>query len=381
MNKIEKILLYESSSGFGGSSVALANLINNLDRQKYAPVVAYTNPGTQIGKIKDAQLIKMREYKEPDKISNFRYVLDFLFILLPEAFKLFFVIRWENVKIVHINTNVLLGIPAIIAAKLAGVPVVCHVRETREIIRREKYFVKWVDRFVVINKRVVEMYKQYVPADKISLIYDGIDMGVCQEIDKEKSFRKDFHLNGSPVVGLVGRIVEGKGHREFILAAKEVLKVKPDVKFAIIGDAKGADHKCYAEIKELVQKERMEQNIIFTGWINEVMYAIADLDILIQATTTFLEGFGLTIIEAMVFCKPVVATDIPGPSDIVENEKTGFLVPAGDAGAMACKILYLLDHPQIAKAMGESGRERVRELFDIKKQVKKIEALYSNFNL
>ena len=219
------------------------------------------------------------------------------------------------------------------------------------------------------------MYDKDIPADKLYVIHDGIDLRDFG-CNAAGAFRKEYGLNGSPIVGLVGRIVNGKGHKEFIRASKEVLALRPDIKFVIAGSAKGDGDEYYKEVKSLVSNEKLEDSIIFTGWRNDILSVISDLDILIQATTTYPEGFGLTIVEAMALRKPVVATNIPGPSDIVVDGETGFLVPPSDSHLLANAILKLLNNHDLGRQMGEMGRKRAERLFDIKTIIRRVEQVY-----
>jgi len=375
-NSCIRILFYESSSGCGGSASALACLINNINRERFYPLAAITNYGSKIKKINNVEIIKLNHYKEPKKLSNFRFLLFFIRYMIPRSIKLYWIIKSKKIALVHINTNINLGILAVIAARLANIPCVCHIRQTRELIKREIFFIKWVAKFIVLNKKAFQMHKEFIPEEKLNIVYDGIGMNefVSSEVG---TFRKEFNFNSLPLIGVIGRIIEGKGQKEFILAAKEVLKTKPEAKFVVVGDARRDSNEYFNEIKELVKKENVHNSIIFTDWRNDIDRVIADLDILVQSTTTFPEGFGLTILEAMALNKPVIATDIPGPSDIVVDGDTGFLVPPSDINAMAEKIIYLISNPAVAKQMGEKGRKRVEELFDIKERVKDIERIYA----
>lgn len=295
---------------------------------------------------------------------------------LPEAIKIFFIIKRERVSLVHINTDTITGLAPLIAAKVAGCLCVTHVRGTMNLLKRQILLLKWIDKFLIVNKRAYEICAQYIPENKLSLIYDGIDL---QDFSNPVVgiFKKEFCLSSHRLVGMVGRIVEGKGQKEYVLAAKKVINTNNNFKFLIIGDAVGEDNKYLNEVKSLIAENNLEQDIILTGWRNDVKNIIADLDILVQATTTFPEGFGLTIIEAMALSKPVVATDIPGPRDIVLNGVTGYLVPPSDIESMAEKIKYLLDNPDNANKMGEAGRKRVEEIFKIEETVNKIENIYN----
>lgn len=373
-NKI-RILYYEPSSGFGGSTNALAQVINNLDRTKFEPLVIIKNYGPQVNKIKNAEILRLKHYNEPEKKSNLLYVFCFFKNILPEAIKIYFIVKKKKISLVHSNISIMSGIPAIIAAKLARIPCISHFRLTRKLLKREILFAKWLDKLIVLNNGALQLIGNSVNVDKMKIIYDGIESSEFKNI-KPGIFRKEFNFDSTSLIGLVGRIVDGKGQREFILCAKEVLKLKPQVKFLIIGEAKGGNEGYYKEIRHLVTKEKLEESIFFTGWRKDIKNIIADLDILIQATTTFPEGFGLTIIEAMALRKPVIATNIPGPSDIVVDCETGYLVPPGDINAMTEKIVYLLENPFEAKKMGEKGSKRAEEHFNIKNTIDRLEDLY-----
>ncbi|MBP7055544.1 MAG: glycosyltransferase family 4 protein [Candidatus Omnitrophica bacterium] len=375
MGRRLNVLFYESSSGFGGSANALANLIRHLDPIKYNPFIAVVRMGFQIQKIEGTKIFQVAGCDEPAQMSNLSFLKFFICRIFLNALKISRIIWSHKIDIVHVNTNVMLGLPAIIAAKVARIPCVCHIRDTRCLIRREQYFSRWVTHFVIINSRAFDIYKKDIPKTKLKLIHDGIDLLDFAHVQKNQ-LRRELRIGQDPLVGLVGRIIAGKGQKEFILSAKEVLKKKHDPIFLIVGDAKGEDGVYYREVVESVHENKLEDKMILTGWRNDIKEIINDFDILVQGTTTFPEGFGLTCIEAMALSKPVIATRVPGPADIVVDGQTGFLVPPGDVKAMADKIVYLLDHPDVAKKMGEAGRERAESVFNIKHTVRQIESIY-----
>ncbi len=374
MNTCSRILYFESSSGCSGSASALASLINNLDRQKFSPVVLVTNYGTKIKTIRNAVILKIKGYKEPEKLSVFN-MLVLLKNSLVTTIRIFMHIRRLKITLVHINTNITLGIPAILAAKISGVPCISHIREMRKLIKRELLFAKSINKTIVLNKEAYANYSLNIDKNRLSLIYDGLDLEEYINF-KSNCLRQEYNLSSTPLIGNMGRIVEGKGQKEFILVAKEILEKKRNIKFVIAGDAKTGSDAYFKSVKELAASSNFSQSLIFTGWREDVKNVLSALDIFVFTSTTYAEGLPNVIIEAMALAKPVVSTRIAGPTDIVLDGITGFLVPPGDIKAMAEKIIYLLEHPDIAKRMGEEGRKRAEELFDIKKQVKKIEALY-----
>jgi len=376
-------LFFEPSSGFGGSGNSLFNLLKFLNQEKFKPLVVTLNDGPQFTKIKElgVKIIKLHAKEiEPENnegvLTYLKLFYQGIFYLLPLTLKLLFIIKKYKIDLLHINTNIISGIPAILAGKMAGIPCICHIRQTRRPIKREKFFFRWIDKIILLNQKAKEIYLEDTQSNKLSLIYDGLDLeGFKPKNDRER-ITKEFNLNGSPCVGVLGRLVEGKGLDDFIKASALVLKEKPETKFFIVGSDPSEDKHLEKELKSLAQTLNLNGNLIFTGWRNDVSDLISSFDVLVQPSSSFPEGFGLTCIEAMALGKPVVATNIPGPQDIVVDGKTGFLVPAYAPTSLAEAILKLLNNPQLAKNMGEEGRERAEELFDIRKNVKKIEALY-----
>jgi len=221
------------------------------------------------------------------------------------------------------------------------------------------------------------MLKESIPKSKVNIIYDGVDLEKHQNIDTG-ILRKEFNLDSAPIVGMAGRIIEGKGHKEFILAAKKIIEINFKVKFVVIGDAKGGEQAYFNEVRNLVKIEGLKENFIFTGWRNDVLEIMAGFDLIVQPYT-LPEGLPNVLIEAMSLGKPIITTNIPGPSEIIINGENGFLVPPGNPEALANGILRLLDNPALAKQMGDAGKKRAEKLFDIKKNVKQIERIYEEF--
>jgi len=373
------VLFYEASSGFGGSGSNLYHILKNLDIDTFFPIVVIHNRGPQFKRIESAGFrvieIPFKNAEDIDNAGKLLFLFLFIFRVIPLSFKLLFFIWRENIKLIHINTNIISGIPMIIAGRLSNRKVFCHVRQTRKLIRRESFFVRFINQFLILNKAALKTYQNDIPQNKINIVYDGIDLGEFNDVHPEK-FKNEFELNSSRLVGMVGRIVEGKGQKEFILAAKCVIENMPDVKFVVVGDSKGGDKQYFSEVKKLTEKNGLTENVIFTGWRNDIKDIISGLDIMVLASTTFPEGMPNVIIEAMALQKPVIVTNIPGPSEVVVDSDTGFIVPPGDIEAMVEKMMYLLKNPDVAKTMGVRGRKRAEEVFNVTDEARKIEEIY-----
>jgi len=393
----KNILYFELSSGFGGSGNSLFMLLDNLDKQKYNPLVVVFNEGPQFDKIRKIGIkviklpFKRHEMEDGGNIfSFFKFLYDLIFTEAPLFIAMIWLLNKYRINLVHVNCEIIASIPVIISAYLTRIPVIVHLRATRRLVKREKLFSKLVTTFIVLTEKSKENYLKDITTTNLDSIYDGIDIArinwVNNGIDiqllnargeKEKSTSeiKDlYNLNGYSVIGLVGRIVEGKGHIDFVKAAKIVLQKRDQIKFMIVG---AGELKIESELKDFIRINHLEENIIFTGWQTNILDYINTFDILVQASSTFPEGFGLTCIEAMALNKPVIATDIPGPSEIVVDGKTGFIVPPANPEKLAEAILKIIQDRDMARNMGIEGRRRVEEVFDIRKTAERIENLYS----
>jgi glycosyltransferase involved in cell wall biosynthesis len=162
----------------------------------------------------------------------------------------------------------------------------------------------------------------------------------------------------------------------FIDSAAEVLKSFPQCKFQIIGSAMFGEEEYEAKVREQVHNLGLDTAVEFTGYCEDVYSRISNLDVLVHASTTG-EPFGQVVIEGMVAGKPVVATSGGGILEIVEDGKTGHLVPMGDSNSMAKAICSLLADPDGAAAMGLNGRKRVLQHFTIEITANKVQEIYS----
>ena len=180
-----------------------------------------------------------------------------------------------------------------------------------------------------------------------------------------------------PVVVLVGRISPWKGQDVFIRAAALVLKQFPTCRFQIVGSALFGEDALLGQLKQLAASLGIGERIEFMGFRKDVPEIISAGTLVVHASTVP-EPFGQVIVQAMVESKPVVATRGGGVLEIVEDGRTGLLVPMKDADAMANAICEILADPVRARKMGESGRERFLEKFTIEKTVEAVEGIYDS---
>lgn len=192
-----------------------------------------------------------------------------------------------------------------------------------------------------------------VPVDKLSLIYNGVD--VAQFQDAEPSLRREFDSDRT-LVGFVGRLVPDKGGAYLLRAAQKVLAVRPDTQFVFVGEGPSR-----TDWQGLASKLGIADNVVFTGKRNDMPGVYASLDMLVLPS--LVESLPMCILEAMAASKPVIATEVGAIPQLVVPQRTGLLVKAGDVEGLTRAILQLLHDPNSTQEMGQNAFARVRQDF------------------
>jgi glycosyltransferase involved in cell wall biosynthesis len=175
--------------------------------------------------------------------------------------------------------------------------------------------------------------------------------------------------SGEPRLAIVGRLIPIKGHDVLLRALVAVRSELPQVTLRIAGDGP-----LELELRSKVNELGLEEAVTFLGRVAPVAPAFEDAQVVV--VPSFGEGFGMVALEAMERGRPVVASAVGGLPEIVEDGRSGLLVPAGDVDALAAAILELVRDPDRAGAMGAAGRARALAAFSQDRCTERIEALY-----
>jgi glycosyltransferase involved in cell wall biosynthesis len=303
-------------------------------------------------------------------------------ILLASAFKnivfLPKIIRKEKPDVVIINSSVL---PLCgLVAKFMGKRVVWHIRE---VISTEKSrILKWLIsaniQFCAERVVVASEYSQQdmfnLGIKKVSVVYNGVDLKRFQSIENLSEINTGLGLNtNDKIVGFVGQIYREKGWEILVKAAFVVIQKLKNVKFIIAGIV---PHPTEEKVfHQMVKDLRLTDNFIFLGQIFNVERILPLMTCLAFPSTTP-EGFGRSIIEAMACGVPVIASCLGGPAEIVIDQVTGLLVEPNNPKALSKALIDMLADDQKVKSMGQAGRKRVEEVYDIEKMTSKLAEIY-----
>lgn len=374
-----RILFVDHVAAMSGGEVALLNLVLQFRGSQYEPVVLLFSEGPLADKLRNAG-IELHVAPLHGSVINSRkddlgggtlLRLRDVASTIAFALELSRLIDSLNVAIVHTN-SLKADLIGGMAARVAGVPLVWHVRDRiaddylpARVARAFRALSRLIPtRVIAISRAVAETLGN---SNRVRIVCDGTPIAERPSPSGQG--------DGVPVIGLVGRIAPWKGQDVFIRAASEVHEAHPSARFQIIGSAMFGEDQYETQVRQMVQSQKLEGVIEFTGFRNDVSDAIANLAILVHASTRG-EPFGQVVIEGMAAGKPVIASRGGAIPDIVLDGKTGLIVPMNDPTALAEAIMKLLRDPARAADMGAAGRRRVAECFSIQRTASGVKAVY-----
>ena len=290
-------------------------------------------------------------------------------------------IRDKNIEILHAHLARDYPIAAF-AARAAGVKLVL----TRHLL----FPLKRLHRFVLPNNattfiavsngvRRSLLAQNLLPPERVRLIYNGIKVGQFNKSEgtsgEEIALRQRLNLpENSKLVGIVGEIAAHKGQTDFARAAPEILKRFPDSRFLIVGRDNSAGEKHQTKLENLIGRLELQNKIRLLGWSDDVTSIYQTLDLFVSASRV--EPFGLVIVEAMAAGCAVVATMTDGAREILEDGKTGRLVPPKNPQALAAAVIEILSDENLRRNLSANARRAASEKFSVERMAAETQQLY-----
>jgi glycosyltransferase involved in cell wall biosynthesis len=376
--------------------MSLLYLIQQLDRSRYDPVVLCVYDGPAAQRLRDAGIpvvtgtgidhfghsrLAWHSLRRPDVLSS--KVLRFW----PSVLRTERVVRELQADLVHLNTS---GLPAsALGAKRLGVPVVWHIREPlhpgylgirRALLRWAIH--RYADRIIAICH---DNARQLVPDARIRVIYNFVDFAVFDRQISGAAVRQELGLDRAAyIVLMLGGVAIPKGTLPFVRALPLVQDRLPDTHFVIAGSIPARQAGWRSRISRLqtyhrsvvrfVAANRLQNHVHFVGVRHDVPRLLSACNLLVFPSVV--PHFARPLIEAGAMARPVVASDLAGPDELVVNRKTGLLVRHSDPTALAEAIVEILGNPELAREMGEAGYERARRLYSAEVNAERTFAVY-----
>jgi L-malate glycosyltransferase len=286
-------------------------------------------------------------------------------------YKLF---KQEKPRIVHTHAS----LSARIAARMAGVGAIVHTKHCLDSPRAgvKKGLAAGINnllsnKIIAVSQAVGNnLLEAGLPIEKIQVVYGGVEEIKKLPQEEINQLRAACGIGENDIVyGIVARLAEVKGHKYLIQAAAKVLKGRKDIKFVIAGTGPLED-----ELRRMVIDLKIENNVVFTGFIKDVEKVYNIIDVNMIASTS--EALCLSFVEGMSLGKPMIGTAVGGVPELVIQNQTGLLVPARDTEALAEAIEELAENSKLRLSMGVNARVMMLEKFSASKMAAEINKLY-----
>jgi len=339
----------------GGSELQLLQFLENINRDKFEPIVFTEKaPGPLSGRIIDQGIelipLNINKHNFTGSLTDFYRVLKF-----------------HKIDILYclLYSSIIVGS---IVGKLAGIPyIVGGIRglgmtwSRKQILglRLAKYV---VDAFIVNSEAVKRVHasRKCLPISKVQIIPNGLDLSLFRYEPEKKD-----------MISIVGTLKPIKGQTQFIKAAGILLEKNIDTTFMIVGD--GPDKE---KLEKLVDDLGIKDRVIFTGYVVNAYDYIRRSKLLVSAST--FEGCSNAILEAMACGTPVIASNVPSNNELIADMKNGLLFKCGNEEDLASKITYLTSRPQFYETIQKNARNTVEHSFSMTKMVQSTEKCFLN---
>ncbi len=287
-------------------------------------------------------------------------------------------IRQRRVTILHTH-EFFMNTVGLAASWLTGIPLVATVHGknyySERFRRRLAYRLvgKFAGQMVAVSDDVRDFLGQQVgiPKRRIRVVSNGVPVDEKSSDERLETLRESLGLNGHiRVIGTVGSLYPVKGHKFLIDAAVHVIRRCPDVTFLIVGRGRLRE-----ELETQARSLGVDPYIRFLGHRDDVRDLLGLFDVFVLPSLS--EGMPLALLEAMAASVPPVATRVGGVSEVVDEGKSGLLVPTTSAQALANGILILLEDPIRAKEMGNCARETVVNRFSLPQMIEAYQEIYA----
>jgi len=352
----------------GGSEMLAAEICSRLDRSLFAPICIMLFPGSgQMPNILGERGIPCANLRR-SRITR----------LLGPFFPAFSLSRMK-IDILHVH-HVPFFLSIFSAARLAGIRCVCLTEHSKLSISKSwqlqegsRLAARKAGFFSVVSQNLKDYLVREVniPESRITVIRNGVDTSRFSPENSNGIIREFLPegFNGKIILS-VGRLAEVKDHRNLI-SALALLKGKgrDDFHLVLVGDGE-----LRGTIEEQVKTNGLYQHVTFAGTRTDVDRLLPGADLFVMSSKS--EGLPMSILEAMACGLPVVSTNVGGVSEIIEDGKSGTLVPPGDPVPLAAEISRILNNSELGKQLGCNARKRAERYLSSDKMVRDYSALY-----
>lgn len=369
---------------YGGSEKVTLTFLENINRNKYdINLILLTRPWED----KTSFEKKLNKYNYTYflvPVSKFQHKFFFVkdFFRVPRvAYKIYSILRKSKFDLIH-TTGYFADICGQPVAKLLKIPGIstCHGfiyndRKLKFYYMLDKIVLRLCRKIIAVSDGIrTELLRSGLDDSRIEVIQNAVvNYFNEQELhDLRNENRSNLSIRPDEfVLGFVGRLSEEKGLVYLIEAISEVINNIATVRLLIVGDGPLRE-----ELEQLVRDKGLGSNIIFTGFQENSEDWFPSFDLFVLPSLT--EGTPMVLLEAMAIGIPVIASQVGGIPNIINNEENGILVPSKNSKALSQAILKVYQSQRLRKILSLNAKKTIKKKYNIKNWIKKIEDIYQN---
>ncbi len=374
----KNILYVVTKLELGGAQKQALSLMRHLNKEEYQVFLFTARDGLLMDEALAISGITIKKSRFLERLIN---PLKDLIAL----FEIYSFIREKQIDIVHTHSSKS-GIIGRFAARLSGVKIIIHTVHGWSFNDYQPFWTRllyvWLERWIggfTDRLIVVSCYDQekglsnaIASENRYSLIRYGIDYAEFSGKQDAGKARQELGIGPDDlVVGMIACFKPQKSPGDFVRLAGLINRFLPRVKFVLVGD--GALRE---DIEDLISEYNLQKNVFLLGWRDNVPEVLSAIDVFVL--TSLWEGLPISVLEAFVSRKPVVATDTGGIREVVSENKTGFLVPPADFKAMAEKVKILLNDKNLRLKIGDNAYSSLGVSYRLDYMVSSTKELYEN---
>jgi glycosyltransferase involved in cell wall biosynthesis len=292
-------------------------------------------------------------------------------------------LKAQEIDILHTHGGIA-GLFGRSAARRARTPGVVHtlhgihyLHYRSPALRRSYVFLerkcsRWTDRLILVCRSDLEKARRHrlAPERKMTVILNGTDVRTEVPAERIAGLREELGWTPArPVVGTVARLHRQKGVIHLLRAAPQVFGAFPDATIAVVGDGPERDR-----LRREARRLGLDSRFQFLGERNDAAEVLALFDLFVLPSLW--EGLPFVLVEAAALSRPIVATAVDGVPEVLDDGKTGLLVPPGDPPALSEAVIRLLTDRDEAARIGVTARRLVPPRFPLRRMVEQTENLY-----
>jgi glycosyltransferase involved in cell wall biosynthesis len=299
----------------------------------------------------------------------------------PNILRLASLIRRNNYNLIHTQASFDLWLLVPALEVLQRKTPLLLTKQVGSFIVKKDFLHKWIYNRLTyalaistsIQKNLIDTCP--LPENKVLLLHNGVDLTrfSLDRVDS-RTVRKELGIGEKEIlIGMMARFSPGKGHEEFLFAAKELNKHFSNLKFLVVGEPSRGENEYAKSIKKLASDYQLK-NLIFTGFRSDTPEVLSAMDIFIFPSHA--EAFGIALVEAMAMGKPSVCSNAQGILDIAKDSETSLLFENKNAEDLIRKISLLIESPDLRNIFSTAARIRAVQHFDLEKLTDRAVEIY-----